>query len=95
MYISKVLKRKDAASLSIAVVMALAFTNFLGSVSARPAGQLLGLNDGAYASYSYPGSGFKGTYVYPLVVLLLQLLFLEISVRLIVWLRPLVVGKLK
>jgi hypothetical protein len=93
MYTSKVLKRKDASSVMVAVVMALAFVNFLSSISARPAGLILGLDDGTYASYSYPGAGFVGTYVYPLVVLLLQLLFLEISIRLIVLLRPLVVRK--
>ncbi|CAN5415921.1 hypothetical protein BH10PAT3_BH10PAT3_0290 [soil metagenome] len=95
MYISKVLKRKDASSVSIAVVMALAFTNFLASISARPAGLLLGLKDGTYASYNFPGSSFTGIYIYPLVLLLLELLFLEISIRLIVWLRPMVVGKKK
>jgi hypothetical protein len=93
MYTSKVLKRKDASSVMVAVVMAFAFVSFLTSISARPAGLLLNLDDGSYAAYSFPGSGFVGTYVYPLVVLLLQLLFLEISIRLIVWLRPLVVRK--
>jgi predicted Co/Zn/Cd cation transporter (cation efflux family) len=89
MYISKVLKRKDAASVSIAVVMAFAFTAFLASISLRPAEFLSGIK-GAHEHF-----GFRVLYIQPLMMLLLELLFLEISVRLIIWLRPFVVGKKK
>lgn len=91
MYVSKVLKRKDASSLSIAVVMALAFTNFLSSVSTRPAELLSGVE----SPYGSSAGGFKDQYLYPLALLVVQLILLEISVRLIVWLRPMVVSKNK
>lgn len=93
MYITKVLKRKDASSVIVAVVLAFSFINFLSAVSARPAGQLLGLDDGTYASYSFPGSGFKGTYLYPLVSFLIQLVLVEIAIAFVVWVRPYFVRK--
>jgi len=89
MYISKVLKRKDASSLSIAVVMALAFTNFLATVSQRPAEILSGTNK----TLVLASGSFKELFLYPLMLLVIELILLEISVRLIVWLRPLVVRK--
>ena len=90
MYISKVLKRKDAPSVSIAVVMAIAFTYFLAAVSSQPAVRLAGLGNNP----NYRNSmNWQESYLVPFMTLVVELVLLEISVRLIVWLRPLAVRK--
>ena len=88
MYVSKVLKRKDASSLIIAVTMGVAFAFFLAAISNQPAAKLSGVE--------YAGSlGWKESILVPLLTLVIELVVLEISLRLLVLLRPIFVRKAK
>jgi hypothetical protein len=80
MILVKVLKRKDAASVLVAVVIAMALSNALMMASYDGAsrisnwGQATGENAGYYG---YPG-GWRYSYLQPLVALVLQLVAFEI-----------------
>jgi Na+-translocating ferredoxin:NAD+ oxidoreductase RnfD subunit len=87
MYVSKVLKRKDASSLIVAVSMGVAFAFFLMSISSQPAVWL------SRANYGGPGQNWKDALLIPLVTLVVELILLEICLRLVVNLRPLFVRK--
>lgn len=78
MVLVKVLKRKDASSVFVAVLVAWLIVQPLMQVTARPAGKLLSLKDGQYLSYNYPGAGWKAQYLYPVVQLVLELIVLEV-----------------
>ena len=82
MAIIKVLKRKDAASVIVAIVIGFGLAQMLSVVTARPAGMLLGLEDGHYISYSFPGGSWVGTYALPVLTFVLQLVVLEALIRL-------------
>jgi hypothetical protein len=85
MYLVKVLKRGDAASLIVAILVALVVTQPLGEVTTRLAAKITNLNNGQYFGYAAPGSGWKGEYLYPVVWAVLQLLVLELLIRLYVF----------
>jgi hypothetical protein len=85
MYLVKVLKRGDAASLIVAILVALVVTQPLGEVTTRLAAKITNLNNGQYFGYAAPGSGWKGEYLYPVVWAVLQLLLLELLIRLYVF----------
>ena len=87
MYITKILKRKDAASITVAVVLGLAFMNFLSGISVGLANYVTGL------SADRMSSDFNEQYLFPLALLLFEVLFLELSLRLIVWLHPIVINR--
>ena len=91
MIIVKVLKRKDAASIAVAVVLAGIITQLLPSLTSHLAGLLLGLREGTYISYASPGSDFKTQYLYPVVLAVLEILLLEI----LIWLYVLLGGVFK
>jgi hypothetical protein len=78
MVLVKVLKRKDASSVVIAVIVAMVVFNLLQSLTATPAGRLLGLHEGQYPAYAYPGVDWKGQYLFPVVFAVLELLLLEV-----------------
>jgi hypothetical protein len=84
MYLIKVLKRKDAASVITAILVAMILLQPMGQVTAKLAAKISGLNNGQYYGYSAPGSGWQGEYLYPVVWALLQLVLLEILIRLYV-----------
>ena len=93
MGIVKVLKRKDAASVILAVVIGMVLLQLVSTLTTKLAGQISGLEDGQYLSYSYPNAAWQGTYLFPVVSAALQLLALEILVWLYVGLRSLVPKK--
>jgi hypothetical protein len=85
MLLVKILKRKDASSVLVAVLIALIVWQPLAQETAKPAAKLLGLNNNQYLSYSPPGGDWKSAYLYPLVSVVLQLIVLEILGWLWVW----------
>lgn len=93
MILLKILKRRDASSAVVAILMALIVSQPLSTITAPWAGKISGLKEGQYASYASPGSGWKGQYLYPLLWALLQLIVLEILGWLYVWSAVLVKRK--
>lgn len=78
MVLIKILKRKDASSVLVAVLMALIVWQPLMQETARPAAKLLGLNNNQYLSYAPPGGDWKSQYLFPVVWVIVQLLVLEV-----------------
>lgn len=84
MVLTKILKRRDAASVVVAVLVALILTQPIGQVTSHLAGKISQLKSGQYAGYAFPGSGWKGEYLYPVVWAVLQLVLLEILAWIVV-----------
>lgn len=84
MVLGKILKRKDASSVFVAVLLALIVQPVLMTMS-HIAAMLSGLDDGQYASSAYPGTGWQGEYLYPVVLAILEIILLEVLVRLYIW----------
>lgn len=78
MDIVKVLKRKDASSVVVAVVLALIVNNAVGSWSDRPADWLSGQQSA--------GGGWNAGLWRPLITLVVELIILEIVIRVYTWL---------
>lgn len=73
----QILKRKDASSLIVAIALAMIGFAVIGDITAHLSHVLSGLSD------SY-GGDFKSNYVLPLVSFALQLIALEVFLRLII-----------
>lgn len=71
------MKRKDAASVLVAIVLAMILMALLSQLTMNWAGELSGLKDG---QYGYPGTGWRTAYLYPSVSAALQLVLLEVFV---------------
>ncbi len=93
MGIVKVLKRKDAASVVVAIVVAMVLYQLVNQLTGKAAGELIGLKEGEFLSYSPPGAGWKILYLHPVVSAALQLLALEILVWLYVGAHSMVAKK--
>jgi hypothetical protein len=78
MVLVKMLKRRDASSVLVAVLVALVVWQPLMQETSRLSAKISGLSGGQYASYSAPGAGWKGEYLYPLVSVIVQLIALEL-----------------
>jgi flagellar biosynthesis protein FlhB len=85
MVLVKVLKRRDASSVVVAILVAMILFNLVQTITAKWAGSLSGLSNNQYASYMSPGTGWKGQYLYPVVYALLELLVLEVLGWIYVW----------
>lgn len=90
MYVVKVLKRKDASSLVVGVVVAMFVLQFVTQVTLELSSRLAlwqwsKTTEGG-ASF-YPSGGWRTTYLQPLVALLVQLVALEVLVRVYIWLH--------
>jgi hypothetical protein len=83
MVLTKILKRRDAASIVAAVLVALILTQPIAQVTSHLAGKVSGLKDGQYG-YTGPGSSWKDQYLYPVVWAILQLVLLEILAWIVV-----------
>jgi len=83
MVLTKILKRRDAASVVVAVLVALILTQPIAQVTSHLAGSISGLKNGQYG-YSPPGSGWKEEYLYPVVWAILQLVLIEILAWIVV-----------
>jgi hypothetical protein len=88
MVLVKILKRKDASSVIVAVVVALIIVNFISAFTAEWSARIVGLGNG---QYSGPGPGWKTNYAMPAVALVLELVMLEI----LGWIYVLATGSMK
>jgi hypothetical protein len=95
MDIVKVLKRKDAASVIVAVVVAMVLVPLLSSLVGELSRIVSGLNEGQVFGYAQttPGTGWQGEYLFPVVFAALQLIALEVLIRLYVLVHDAVSGK--
>jgi len=88
MYIEKVLKRKDASSVIVAVVSAFIISTWLPGVVWRLADKITGSN----SQYGLGGS-WKAQYLQPFVMMVLQFVVLELALRLYVWVHKMFTSK--
>ncbi len=88
MVLVKIMKRKDASSLVVAIAVGMALGQFMASVAFPLTYKLIPMN----AEFSGGiGGGWKQEYLNPLVTFLIQLILLEVVVRVAVVIRELVV----
>ncbi len=88
----KVLKRKDAASVVVAIVVAMVIGQVLPITTSELANKLTGVNEGGF-SYTIPGGDWKTQYLNPIVWAVVQLVVLELLIRLYVLAHSLVTKK--
>lgn len=86
MHVVKVLKRKDASSVIVAVILAVVLLNVLTVLTADLATILSGIETSGDAEW-------RETIVRPLVQAALQLILLEAVLRIVIGVRPLFVRK--
>ncbi len=90
MYVVKVLKRKDASSVIVAVVVAMFVLQFL-TITTQELSSRLALWQWSKTPEGGPSfyatSGWRMAYLQPLVVLLVELVALELLVWVYVWLH--------
>ncbi|MBA2278848.1 hypothetical protein H0V99_00180 [Candidatus Saccharibacteria bacterium] len=82
MYIVKVLKRRDAASVIIAIVLAMIVMQVLQSSTFDLANRITSTNE-----FTGGGPGWKTMYLQPIVSAAIQLVVLEIGLRIAIALR--------
>lgn len=92
MYITKVLKRGDAASVVVAIVLAFIVISVLPNLVGDLTQILTGTEDG-YVPGTYPGMGWQEVYLMPVVSALLQVVVVELGLRLVVVFRSVLVRK--
>ena len=80
--VGKVLKRKDGASIVVAVIVAMIIGQVLPTLTSGLANSISGATEGQTFSSAYPGANWQTRYLQPVVWALLQLVLLE----LLVWL---------
>lgn len=83
MMLIKILKRKDASSVLVAVVLAMILSQPLTSIGGLWANKVVGLDDGPF-SYG-PTGGWKNDYLFPVVWAVLQILLFEVLAWLYVY----------
>lgn len=89
MLLIKILKRRDASSVILAIIIAMAISQPLYTVTSRWSGILSGLEDGQYMMFTPPNSGWQEMYLQPVVWVLVQLAVLEVLCWLYVGVRML------
>jgi hypothetical protein len=77
MLLVKILKRRDASSVLVAILLAIIIQPVLATL-AHLAAIISNLNNGQYPNGAFPGSGWQGEYLYPVVLAILQIILLEI-----------------
>ena len=94
MYIVKVLKRKDAASVVVAVTLAFQLQQLLGVPTYRLSNWLANIGgNGGDTAYNNPSGGWRNEILNPIVSFIVQMIVLELLIRLFVWLHPMFVSK--
>lgn len=78
MVLVKLLKRRDASSVLVAILIAMILGQALTSMTANLASKISDLNNNQNYGFGGPGSDWKNQYLFPLVWAVLQLLVLEI-----------------
>ena len=83
MVLLTILKRKDASSVIVAILIAMILTQPLSALTARLSGNISGVDNGfGYAT----SGGWQVEYLQPVVWALLQIILLEIVVRIYLYL---------
>lgn len=79
MVLVKILKRKDASSVLLAIVIAMLLQQPLVTMTGKPASIISGLSN-SNQGYGYfgPGGGWKEQYLFPVVWFLVQIVALEV-----------------
>ena len=93
MYIVKVLKRRDAASVIVAVVLAMVIVNVLPLLTSELAGTLANAEEVYSYGSGYSGGGWRTAYLAPIISLFLQVVLIEIGLRLAVAMRSVFVRR--
>lgn len=98
MYIIKVMKRKDASSIVVAIWLAMSLMQLTSIPTYRLSNWISGWGahdwSGLYGSGA-PGADWRNEYLNPFVSFLIQVIALEILIRLFVFIHPLFVRKKK
>lgn len=84
MVLIKILKRKDASSVVVAILIAMVVAQPLNMLTSPIVGRALGLEDGQYLGYAPPGSGWEW-YAYQVLWAIAQLIVLEILAWIYIW----------
>jgi hypothetical protein len=90
MLIVKILKRRDAASILVAIILAMIISGPLMSTTGRLAGVISGVNNPIGA---YPGGPWKEVYLSPVVWAIVQIIALEVLCWVYVIVRKVFVRK--
>lgn len=93
MILVKVLKRKDASSVIVAIITAMIVQQPLMTMTTKPASIISGDNVQGYA-YG-PGGDWQQQYLFPIVQALLQLLVLEVLCWIVIGLAAMFKGDKK
>lgn len=94
MVLIKILKRRDAASVVIAVVLAFLLIQLLSSLTMRTAALLAGLDTNIFGGNGGPGGGWRAEYLQPVVSFFLSILLLEAFAWLYIGINHVVSGRL-
>lgn len=86
MVLTKILKRKDASSLVVAIIAASAIGQMITSFTSLPTALLTGLGNNPEV-VDPAGAAWQISYFYPVVALALQLVALELLARGVIALR--------
>jgi hypothetical protein len=76
MVLVKILKRRDASSVVVAILLAMIITQPLSTMTIRLASKISTVN--GLGGYGGPGGGWKSEYLFPLVWAVVQIIVLEI-----------------
>ena len=94
MYITKILKRKDAASLIVAIPLAFMLMQLLPQLTARVTEFITGFgSDNGYNSFSGTNNDWRMMYLQPIVSFIVQVILLECILRAFVYVHPMLVQK--
>lgn len=88
----KVLKRRDGAALVVGVVVAFIIISLLTTVTTYISSWASGLGYGKFGM-AFPGTGWKGQYLHPVISTIVQLLALEILIKLYIIVHSMVTKK--
>ena len=85
MTLIKIMKRKDAASVLVAVLLAMILSTMLMWVTAEPAGKISGFHSNGQNLTVGPTGDWRMTYLQPVVSAILQILLLEVLARIYIF----------
>ncbi len=81
MVLVQILRRRDASSIIIAIILAIIIGQLLSMMTGDLAATLSGLKEGEAPIYNPPGAEWKQIYLFPVVSSALQIILLEILAR--------------
>lgn len=87
MVLVKILKRGDAASIIVAIVLAMSISNAFSIMFMDIAGWVAGIGEDVNMYQGFSEGGWRTTYLFPVVTLVLQLIALELVARVAIYAR--------